>query len=163
MKKIRRFAFEALKALIVFLLIYFVVNWWRQPVQPAEPQLQLTDYQGQLVDIAALSQDKPVLIYFWGSWCGICRYMSPKIQQLKSDGYEVVTIAVQSGDNPSVAKYLQEHHYDFTTINDEQGKIFQDWQGRVTPSYVILKQGQLKQGLSGLQPLWSLKLRLWLH
>ncbi|MGO2624779.1 MAG: protein disulfide oxidoreductase, partial [Psychrobacter sp.] len=40
--------------------------------------------------------------------------------------------------------------------------IFDDWQGQVTPSYVVLKDGEMTQGLTGIQPLWSLKLRLWL-
>ncbi len=49
---------------LVFAVIYTAINWWRQPVMPANPQLQLTDYQGQSVDLAAMSRDKPTLVYF---------------------------------------------------------------------------------------------------
>ena len=148
---------------IVLLIIYTVVNWWRQPVMPANPQLQLTDYQGQAVDLAALSQEQPTLIYFWGTWCPICTTTSPSVNSLAAAGaYPVVTIAIQSGSDQQLAEYLTEHDYNFTTINDQQGEIFDDCQGQVTPSYVILKQGQMTQGLTGIQPLWSLKLRLWL-
>lgn len=49
---------------LVFILVYSVINWWRQPVMPADPQLQLTDYQGQSVDLAGMSADQPTLIYF---------------------------------------------------------------------------------------------------
>ena len=52
---------------LAFTVIYMAINWWRQPVMPAKPQLQLTDYQEQSVDLAAMSQDKPTLVYFWGS------------------------------------------------------------------------------------------------
>lgn len=148
---------------IVFLVIYTAVNWWRQPVMPANPELQMTDYQGHTVDLAALSQDKPTLIYFWGTWCPICTTTSPSVNRLAAAGdYPVVTVAVQSGSNQQLTEYLTEHNYNFTTINDQQGQIFDDWQGQVTPSYVILKNGEMTQGLTGIQPLWSLKLRLWL-
>ena len=148
---------------IVFLLIYTAVNWWRQPIMPADPQLQLTDYQGQAVDLASLSADKPTLIYFWGTWCPICSVTSPTVNKLAiANNYPVVTVAIKSGDNKTLSNYMAEHDYKFTTVNDEAGNIFDDWQGQVTPSYVILKDGEMSQGLTGIQPLWSLKLRLWL-
>ena len=130
---------------------------------PADPQLQLTDYQGQAVDLASLSADKPTLIYFWGTWCPICSVTSPTINKLAiANNYPVVTVAIKSGDNKTLSNYMAEHDYKFTTVNDEAGNIFDDWQGQVTPSYVILKDGEMSQGLTGIQPLWSLKLRLWL-
>ncbi len=148
---------------LVFIIVYTAINWWRQPVMPANPQLQLTDYQGQAVDLAAMSTDKPTLIYFWGTWCSICSVTSPTIHKLSNtSNYPVVTIAIKSGSDQELNTYLNEHDYDFTTINDQEGSIFADWQGQVTPSYVILKEGEMTQGLTGIQPLWSLKLRLWL-
>lgn len=147
----------------IFLVIYIAINWWRQPVMPADPQLQLTDYQGQTVDLAAMSQGKPTLVYFWGTWCPVCKVTSPKVSQLaRTSDYPVVTIAIKSNDNGELKSYMAEHNYSFTTINDADGEIFADWQGQVTPSYVILKDGEMTQGLTGIQPLWSLKLRLWL-
>ncbi|MGP5229861.1 protein disulfide oxidoreductase [Psychrobacter celer] len=148
---------------LMFAVIYTAVNWWRQPVMPANPQFQLTDYQGQSIDLAAMSHKQPTLVYFWGTWCPICTYTSPTIDKLAaSDSYPVVTVAIKSGSNQRLAEYMQQNNFDFTTINDEDGAIFADWQGQVTPSYVILKEGEMAQGLTGIQPLWSLKLRLWL-
>jgi thiol-disulfide isomerase/thioredoxin len=148
---------------IVFLIIYTAVNWWRQPVMPANPQLQLTDYQGQKLDLAAMSSNQPTLIYFWGTWCPICSVTSPTINKLAAaDDYPVVTIAIQSGSDQELQNYLTKNSFNFITVNDQQGEIFDDWQGQVTPSYVILKDGEMSQGLTGIQPLWSLKLRLWL-
>jgi len=147
---------------LMFVVIYSAVNWWRQPIMPANPQLQLTDYQGQTVDLAAMSHERPMLVYFWGTWCSVCSFTSPTINKLAADNYPVVTIAVQSGSDQELDSYLNEHQYSFTAINDQEGDIFADWQGQVTPSYVVLKNGKMTQGLTGIQPLWSLKLRLWL-
>lgn len=153
----------AIKYLAVFLVIYTAINWWRQPVMPANPDLQLTDYQGQTVDIAAMSHESPVLVYFWGSWCAVCKITSPTVQSLaQSSPYPVVTITIQSGDNQELRQYLKAKSFNFTTINDEEGDIFKAWQGQVTPSFVILKDGEMTQGLTGVQPEWSLRLRLWL-
>lgn len=148
---------------LIFAVVYTAINWWRQPVMPANPELQLTDYQGQMVDLAALSDEKPTLVYFWGTWCPVCRVTSPTIDKLAAqNNYPTVTVAIKSGSDQELRRYLTEHNYSFTTVNDKEGRIFADWQGQVTPSYVILNEGEMSQGLTGVQPLWSLKLRLWL-
>lgn len=159
--------FSAIKTIllygVMFIVIYSVVNWWRQPVMPANPVLNLNDYQGQTVDLATLSQDKPVLVYFWGTWCPVCKTTSPAVNRLsQSSHYPVVTVAVKSGSHQELNNFLTQNNYTFTTINDEDGAIFAEWQGQVTPSFVILKDGKMTQGLTGIQPEWSLKLRLWL-
>lgn len=160
--KLMSWLLTGFKYFLLFVVIYTVINWWRQPIMPANPKLQLTDYQGQQVDIAALSHEFPVLVYFWGTWCPICSTTSPKINALAESGnYSIVSIAIQSGNNQQLQQYMTEHDYSFTTINDESGEMFDEWQGQVTPSYVILKDGEMKQGLTGMQPEWSLKLRLW--
>ena len=162
-QKIFSFAKNLLIYSLVFAVIYIAINWWRQPVMPANPQLQLIGYQGQSVDLAALSRDKPTLVYFWGTWCPVCRVTSPTIDKLAAENdYPVVTIAIKSGSDQELHSYLNEHNYRFITVNDQEGEIFADWQGQVTPSYVVLKDGEMTQGLTGMQPLWSLKLRLWL-
>ena len=163
----RQKAWSAIKTVLLyalmFIVIYTAINWWRQPVMPASPQLQLTDYQGQSINLAALSHEQPTLVYFWGTWCSVCQVTSPTINKLAiANNYPVVTIAVQSGTDQELHRYLDKNNYGFITINDQQGDIFHDWQGQVTPSYVVLKDGEMTQGLTGIQPLWSLKLRLWL-
>ncbi|WP_259404239.1 protein disulfide oxidoreductase [Pseudoalteromonas sp. SG45-1] len=130
---------------------------------PANPQLQLIDYKGQNINLAAMSQDKPTLVYFWGTWCPICSINSPAINELANENkYPVVSIAIKSGSDQELHDYLNEQGYSFSTVNDQHGEIFSDWQGQVTPSYIILKDNKMTQGLTGIQPLWSLKLRLWL-
>ena len=75
---VKSFAIYAL----VFIVIYNVVNWWRQPMMPANPVLQFTTIQGQTIDLQKMSQQRPVLVYFWGSWCGVCRQTSPSVDKL---------------------------------------------------------------------------------
>ena len=57
---------------------------------------------------------------------------------------------------------MQKKDYHFQTINDDNGQIFNTWQGTVVPSMVILKDGKIHHGFTGFTPLWLLKTHLWL-
>lgn len=159
------FALHALKQitkhLIIFLLIYICINLWRAPVSPTTPILSYHTPQGQYIDAIAQSHHRPILVYFWGSWCGVCRITSPNVQALHDANYPILTVAVSSGDTQELGAYMAQHHYTFATINDSQGELFSLWQGQVTPSFVILSNGKVVQRFTGITPLWLLKVRLW--
>lgn len=151
------------KYIIAFMVIFLAVSWYRAPSIEKPVNLQFVSIKHHPIDLVEESQNKPVLVYFWGSWCHICSLTSPAVEALSQDGYSVVTIALHSGNDEVVKKYLQNKNYHFETVNDQQGKIFYQWGGTVTPSFVIIKNGQVKQSFSGIQAGWSLKLRMWLN
>lgn len=160
-QKLKKFGKNFLQYASIFIVIYTVINWWRQPVMPAQPILQFTTITNQSLDIAKLSENQPVLVYFWGTWCGVCRQTSPSVSKFaQTSGYPVVSVAVDSGNNSEIAQYMRQHNLAFEVVNDSDGKIFRAWQGQVTPSYVILKNGNMVQGLTGIHPAWELKIRM---
>lgn len=159
------------KKLIKNLLIYgslfiglsLVMDWYRKPNAPAHFAEQvLYDLEQQPKIIAQLSYEKPMLLYFWGSWCGFCEYTSPAIQQLAQEGNEVLTVALKSGSTQEVKDYLDKHHYSFTTINDPTGAFSKSWDIQATPTILIIKQGKIHHHTTGLTSYWGLKFRLWL-
>lgn len=137
--------------LVLFLVVYFAINAYRSPVAPAHLHLHSTD----------ISAQSHALVYFWGSWCGICRTISPNIQALHDQNYPVISVAVSSGSDDDISRYMSLHGHDFFVINDEDGSLFKAWGGQVVPSFVIVRDGQAVQSFTGVAPLWSLKLRLW--
>lgn len=147
---------------VLFLVMYLVMNAWRAPTPPTQLALSYTDTQGKNTDVIQVSHKRPVLIYFWGSWCGVCQFSSPNVQALHDEGYPVLSVAVSSGDDKALLSYLRQKRYSFATINDTDGSLFDKWQGQATPSFVIVHQGQVKQRFMGVSPLWLLKFRLWL-
>ena len=72
----------------------------------------------------------------------------------------VVSVALRSGTNKDVEDYLQTHHYQFTTVNDPQGKIADQWQVNVTPTIIILNKGKMDLATTGWTSYWGLKVRL---
>lgn len=101
-----------------------------------------------------------MLVYFWGTWCGYCRYTSPAINDLAKESYPVVSIALRSGSEKEVEDYLAKHDYRFTTVNDPQGTIAQKWQVNVTPTIIILNKGKMDFATTGWTSYWGLKVRL---
>lgn len=148
--------------LLVFLMVYGLVNFWRAPVMPQTPQLAYISQEQTKVDVIAQSHQQPILLYFWGTWCGVCQFTTPNIQRLHQAGTPIVSVAVKSDSTEALHVYLQAHQYDFIVIDDLAGDIFADWQGKAVPTFVILKDGQIQQSFTGFAPLWLIKARLWL-
>ncbi|MCW9698827.1 MULTISPECIES: protein disulfide oxidoreductase [unclassified Avibacterium] len=158
---------SAVKNLLIFVLLFGVISlamdYWRRPNAPENAlQQPLRKLAGERIQLAKLSKEKPVLLYFWGSWCSICSLTSPSIASLANEGIQVISVALKSGDDQTVQDYLQQHQYNFLTVNDPQGTLSAQWQIQVTPSIIIIKNGKIVHTTTGLSSPWGLKLRLWL-
>lgn len=84
----------------------------------------------------ALSQDKPTLLYFWATWCPICKAQSPNIQTIAKN-YNVLTVAVKSGSDKEIQEYLKSHNLDFKVINDYDGSIANKFGISVFPTTLL--------------------------
>lgn len=162
MKLLRRWGKEFLLLLVLLFIASQAMDYWRKPDTPdlqAIGTLTLTD--GKQVSIAQLSAEKPLLVYFWASWCGICKLTSPSVSELSASGYNVMSVAIRSGDDTRLAKGMAVKGYDFPVINDPDGKISQQWGVNVTPTFVIYDKGEMVSYTSGWTSKPGLLLRLW--
>lgn len=160
---VKKIAKNLLSLVLTLIVMSVIVDWLRKPQVPNNADsTALYDLQNQPFFLAQLSQDRPAILYFWGTWCGYCRYTSPAIDSLAKDGVPVATVALRSGDKSTVQAYLAEHDYQFLTVNDPNGAIAQQWQVAVTPTIIIFDQGKMEFATSGLSTYWGLKVRLWL-
>lgn len=151
-----------IKQLVIFMLLALVittaVDVWRGKDLPKDnpPALVGTTLKGEQVDLAELSKDQAVVVYFWATWCPVCSFVSPAVDTL-SEYYPVVTVALSSGEDLRVKKYLQHHEYDFDVINDKNYEQGSDWQVKVTPTILIIKDGEVKwltTGFTSLPGIW---------
>ncbi|MFC2568573.1 MAG: thioredoxin domain-containing protein, partial [Haemophilus parainfluenzae] len=116
--KLKTLLKNAISLLLTLIVVSSILDFIRKPNIPPEINATvLYDLQGDAFFLPQLDQTKPTIIYFWGSWCGYCRYTSPAINSLSEEGYPVVSVALRSGTNKDVEDYLQTHHYQFTTVN----------------------------------------------
>lgn len=158
---VKKWLKNALSIFLTLVIVSSILDFIRKPNVPDEiNQTALYDLKGNAFFLLQLSQDKPTILYVWGSWCGYCRYTSPAINALAKEGYPVVSVALRSGTDAEVQQYLQEHGYEFTTVNDPDGRLAHLWQVQVTPSIMILNKGKMDLATTGWTSYLGLKVRL---
>ena len=162
MNKLKRLGREALLLLVLIAGVVYALDSFRAPQAPlafADQQLQTID--GETVTLAALSEQRPLLIYFWASWCGICRYTTPAVAEMADEDANVLSVALRSGEAQNITDYLQAKGYSLPVVNDKTGALSSSWQVGVTPTLVIINKGQVVSTTTGWTSSWGMKLRLW--
>lgn len=75
--------------------------------------------------------DKPLLLDFYADWCGPCQSLMPVMEDLSNEyGKDVIIAKVNVDENPQLA---------------------QQFQVRSIPALFFVKDGQVKEKLSGVQ------------
>lgn len=149
--------------ILAFMLIYLAVRAWMQRDLPSglAPVLVATTLAGQGVNLADLAKERPVLLHFWATWCGVCKLEQAAIQKISHD-HPVVTVAIQSEGEQSVRAYLQEHQLTFPVVVDDGGVLMQRFGVRGVPaSFIINRHGEIVAKEVGYTTEWGLRLRLW--
>ena len=160
--KLRHWAQEGLILLMLLAGAMLIMDRWRAPqLPPAFDSTPLQTLDGQTVTPGVLSAERPLLVYFWASWCGVCRFTTPDVAQLKAEGANVLTIALRSGNEQDVARWLARKGIAMPVVKDADGAISRSWQIGVTPTLVVLDKGRVVSTTSGWTSYWGMKLRLW--
>lgn len=154
-----------LKQVLVFLVLVFlmtlVLDWFRSPSYPDNfVKQKFTTITGKQYTLNELSQEKPLLVYVWASWCSICRLTTPSVSELYNDGYNVISIAMRSGDDNKILAYLDKKDISIPVINDSKGHLMRAWKVAVTPTFIIIDKGQVIYSTTGWTSKLGLKLRL---
>lgn len=161
MSRLKRWLREALLLVLIVAAALWCMDWLRAPQLPADlAQQPLTSLQGE-VNLAELSQDRPLLVYVWATWCGVCKLTTPTVAAMSQEGDKVVSVALRSGSDARVATWLEKKGLQGVAINDENGAIAQRWDINATPTFIVLHQGKVISTSSGWTSGWGLKLRLW--
>ena len=109
-EKIKHYTKEVVLFLVVMTIFANVISFYKS-----------YDLVKQPLDINyEFKKDKPILIHFWATWCPTCKLEASNIQKISQD-YEVLTIAVNSGSNKDIKKYMKERGLSFRFINDADG------------------------------------------
>jgi thiol-disulfide isomerase/thioredoxin len=118
---------KIIKEIAIFAILLFVISNVLSYINAPKlhsntlPSFNAKTLDGENFRSSTLRQ-KPLLIHFWATWCPICKVENGTIDDLSSH-FDVITIAVNSGDNDKVKKFLNTHHLHFKVINDQNGVI----------------------------------------
>lgn len=161
----KRLIKEILTYIVAFTVLSLAVDFWRKRDMPVldAPQIVGVSNKGERIDVIEISKDKPVIIYFWATWCVPCKFVSPTISWLSgSDYYEVVGVSIGSGTNDRVSRFINAHEYKFSNINDSRGLLGREWGISVTPTIVIVKDGKIESVTTGMTTPMGILARAWL-
>lgn len=135
-----------LKNLLLFGLAFFlitnIVSYLRSPAIDEKTSINATLLDGKSVSLDDY-KGKPVVVYFWASWCPTCKLQSNAINELSKE-YQVLTVALNSGSDEDIKNYMQEKDYAFATINDKSGNISSNFKVKALPTtFVIDSNGSI--------------------
>ncbi|MEA3371051.1 MAG: redoxin domain-containing protein [Campylobacterota bacterium] len=87
------------------------------------------------------TQEKPVLIHFWATWCPTCKVEASNIEFI-SKYFDVVTIAVNSGSKDELIDYLLENDLRFNVLNDSNSYYSQEFNVAAFPTTFIYDENK---------------------
>lgn len=159
-----RWAKEIALYLLLAIAITTAVDIYRSQHVPMDiaPDLVGYDQNGEMVDVVEMSYESPVVVYFWATWCSVCRFVSPTVDWV-SQYYPVVAVSGASGSTARVDAFKAAKGYQFPNINDENSSLFRQWGITVTPTIFIVKDGTIQSVTTGITTPPGLLIRLWLN
>lgn len=109
---------------------------------------------------AAVTGKGPAIIYFWAEWCGVCAMMRDAVSAVSAD-YPLLTVALRSGSDSDVGRYLQQKRLPWSVINDQQGRIAESYGVKAVPALFFTdRDGNIVFTSVGYTSEWGLRLRL---
>ncbi len=121
-----------------------------KPAVSAAPDFELEDINGTNVTLSQFKGKKPVLLYFWATWCQYCMSARPSVIKLRKDipqgDLEILGVNVGGGDSLAKVKRFEEAHpANFTVLFDGDNKAVRAFQVQGIPLFVLIdKDGNVK-------------------
>lgn len=89
-------------------------------------------------------RDRPVLLYFWASWCTPCRTEAPTIERVwpeyEARGYAFIAVNILDHDREARA-FLDEFRLTFPAVRDTEGSVYLQYGVYGMPESFFIKPG----------------------
>lgn len=125
-EKIKHYIKEILLFVVVMTIVANLMSFYRSTTLVKQPLAINYEFK----------EKEPILIHFWATWCPTCKVEASNIQSISKE-YEVLTIAVNSGSNKDIKKYMQEEGLDFRFINDKSSLFAKEFNISAYPTTFI--------------------------
>ena len=108
----------------------------------AAPDWQRVTTTGDTFHISEAVKERPVVLFFWASWCPYCKALMPHLQSIRLEyGDDIEIVAVQLKDKADAGDFMRKAGYDFTVIG-QAGKIADLYDVFTTPGLIIVDEDQ---------------------
>lgn len=99
---------------------------------PDDISISLSDYDG-----------RPVLVFFWASWCSVCKRTMPGLQSVYEDyhnqGFEILAVnATYQDTTASAVSYFLSQGYTYNILLDVNGIVLRSYQTHALPTSVLV-------------------------
>ncbi len=157
--KIKKYIKEIIVFIVILSVAANILSYYRSGDLNKE-QLNIKSFKLLDNSVYSVKDDKPLIIYFWATWCPVCKFQSPNIETLSKD-YEVITIATQSGSKEQIDKYLKDKNLTFKVVDDSDGYYANKFNISVFPTtFIYDKDKNLKYSEVGYTSMIGLYFRM---
>jgi thiol-disulfide isomerase/thioredoxin len=134
---------ELAAGVVIAFIFLNIISWIKKPDLDST---QLPSGTVTLLDGSryTFKKGKPVVLHFWATWCRVCQMEVSNIESLSRE-YDVLTIAVNSGDDRAMRAYMRTHGLHFKVLNDTDGNWTKRFKVEAFPTtFVYDSRGELR-------------------
>ena len=103
------------------------------------PPFSLPDGAGNTISFPAVADGRPVVVFFWATWCPYSRALTPLLGEIRRDyaerGVQVLALNVREDGDP--VAYLRERDADFVLLTGADA-VAQVWGVTGTPGLFVV-------------------------
>jgi peroxiredoxin len=150
---------------VVILGVFAAVSAWQTrdlPSGGAAPPFALKALDGNVVRLEDL-RGKTVLLHFWATWCGVCRYETSALNAVHArlDAREaLVSIVADSEDVDQVRRFVAERGIRYPVLLGTPELLERYRVSAFPTNYFIAPDGTIRSSSVGMSTRWSLAARM---
>ena len=131
------------RLIVIFAATLAFFSLFTAPLQGDQHKnFTLLDMNGNKVRLFDLAMEKPLLLYFWASWCKPCRQVTPQVSSLAEkykDRLTVIGINVGGIDSPKgVKKYGNRHGITYPLLIDSDNEMVEAYSVHAIPTIILM-------------------------
>jgi thiol-disulfide isomerase/thioredoxin len=129
------------KWLLVGALAALVFGVASAPIACADDRLQFngTTLSGAQFNGASLT-GKPVMMFFWASWCPFSNAGAPAVSQIAAANPKVTFVGIAGrSDVASMQSFVSKYNMNFTNLNDADGSLWARFNVPWQPAYLFYR------------------------
>ena len=133
-----------IRVLLLMLIISLALSFGKTALAR---DIILNDLDGQEVNLSRDNKGKPVILFFWTTWCPFCRVELKKLnQQADQIAQEGIILFGVNENEPEykVQKFFKNYQLNLRVLLDKSGVLADQYDLLGVPTYVFLdKSGRL--------------------